>query len=155
MKQTPNPSLNPIATLRLIFSLAKRINIMIIQNYDYCLGCGQQILNVWKGWPHKDSIPLLPRIIDGSCEKCGGAEVLKTSTICWLNYHSEYSTGLPDYWLLITQSQKNKWGLPYFGEANCPKCNNRAILSQMKYPNGSTEICYNCEKCGVAKAKNL
>jgi hypothetical protein len=126
---------------------------MEIENYIYCISCSQSILDSWKGWPHKDSIPLLPRIIDGRCEKCGGTECLEPSTICWLNYHSEYSTGLPDYWLLKREPQQNKWGLPYAGETNCPKCNNRAIVSQMKHPDGNIEMYHNCENCGVLKVK--
>lgn len=115
----------------------------------YCNKCAQKILKEWKGWPKKDVIPLLPRMLNDICEVCGHEDKLHPSSILWFNYHSEFSTGLPDYWLLIVQQQKNKWGHPYYYENDCPKCNARAIISLMNYPNGSSEMFYNCEKCGI------
>lgn len=128
---------------------------MKTQQHIYCYACSKNILKGWKGWPQKDVLPMLPRMSDGICEDCGGTEILNPSKICWLNYHSEFSTGLPDYWLLIIQPQHNKWGLPYYSESNCPKCNKRSIISQMKYPNGTSEICHNCESCGIIKIKTF
>ena len=122
------------------------------QNLTYCKSCADSILGKWKGWPHKDVIPLLPKSIDGICEECGSNETLDSSEIIWLNYHSEYSTGLPDYWLLVIRSKSNKWGLPYYSEGQCPRCNSRTILSEMNYPNGKHELKHNCKKCGVVKA---
>ncbi len=115
----------------------------------YCRACAESILKQWKGWPHRDAVPLLPTSIDGKCENCGGNETLISTDITWFNYHNEYSTGLPDYWLLKINPNGNKWGFPYYTESACRKCNERTILSLMNYPNGSREIRYNCEKCGV------
>jgi hypothetical protein len=41
------------------------------------------------------------------------------------------------------------WGQPYFAEDGCPICGARAILSEMKYPNGERKLRYNCAECGV------
>jgi hypothetical protein len=117
----------------------------------YCNACSEKILKEWQGWPHRDVLPFLPKMSNGNCEICGNANGLEPLRICWLNYHSEFSTGLPDYWLLVIKPQGNKWGYPYYGESNCPKCGGRSIVSQMKYPNGTSEICHNCEYCGVIK----
>jgi hypothetical protein len=122
---------------------------MNIKNYVYCKNCTQSIIKSWKGWPHRDIIPLLPRIIDGVCEMCSNNDGLDSSKIQWYNYHSEFNTGLPDYWLLEVRSQINKWGYPYYGEGDCPQCNKRSIISQMKYPNGVFELAHNCTECGV------
>lgn len=124
---------------------------MKTKHFDYCSNCSQEILGGWQGWPHKDSIPLLPRMIGGSCEKCGATEFIVPTAISWLTYHSSYSTGLPDQWLLKIQNHLNNWGQPYFGEISCPNCNSRATLSQKNYPNGTVEICLNCDNCGVIK----
>jgi len=117
----------------------------------YCNACSQKTLEKWKGWPLRDTVPILSRIINGTCETCGKNEYLESSKISWLNYHSEFSTGLPDYWLLIITNTENKWGQPYYSESNCPQCNKRTIISQMNYPNGTREMCHNCENCGTIK----
>jgi hypothetical protein len=121
------------------------------QDSIYCKSCAESILKQWKGWPHKDAVPLLPKSIGGKCEICSGNETVASTNIAWLNYHSEYSTGLPDYWLLVVNPHGNKWGFPYYAEGACPKCNNRTILSVMNYPNGLQEIRHNCQQCGVVK----
>ena len=122
---------------------------MRTKHFDYCIKCSQEILGAWKGWPHRDPIPLLPRMIDGRCENCCGTEFIVPTTISWLNYHSADSTGLPDYWLLRVAAQLNNLGQPYYGEINCPNCNCRSTVSQMHYPNGTDELCLNCANCGV------
>lgn len=94
----------------------------------YCSTCVKAILSDWKGWPHKNVFPLLPRFKDEACESCGGTEKLESSSIVWLNHQSKYSTGLPDYWLLVIQDQQNNWGKPYY-----------------------KEICHNCVHCGLTK----
>ena len=115
----------------------------------YCKTCGEMILKQWKGWPHKDVIPLLPRLIDGACENCGSTQGLNSDEIVWFNCHGAYTTGLPDYWLLEINSFGNWWGRPYLSESNCPICNGRAILSEMYCPNETHETAHNCPKCGV------
>lgn len=125
---------------------------MTRQGVTYCNVCADRILEPWKGWPHRDVIPLLPKSIGGVCEKCGSNETLDPSEIIWLNCHSEYSTGLPDYWLLVISSGWSKWGLPYFSEGQCPRCKGRAILSEMNYGSGNRELRHNCQKCGVLRA---
>ncbi len=125
---------------------------METEHHIYCKNCGETLLEEWKGWPERDPVPMLPRILDGSCEACVGSKGLEPSEIIWLNCHSEFSTGLPDYWLLVIASQQNKWGQPYSGESNCPSCNLRSIVSQMNYPNGTKETFHNCNKCGITTA---
>jgi len=120
-------------------------------HHIYCRECGQSILKQWKGWPERDVIPMLPRMFNDACESCGSAEGLEPSEISWLNYHSAFSTGLPDYWLLVISSQQNKWGQPYYRESSCPGCTGRSIISQMNYPNGTKETYHNCNQCGIMK----
>ena len=116
----------------------------------YCEECVKRVLHNWKGWPHKNAIPILPRIVGIVCEECGGNSAVVNSRITWFNYHSKYSTGLPDYWLLKIDGERTKWGHPYYGEGRCPKCDAVAIISQMKFPNGEQELKVNCANCGIS-----
>ena len=124
---------------------------MRIDHAVYCRTCSSKILKNWKGWPHRDPVPILPRIYEVKCEECGNADILEPSEIKWFNYHNEFSTGLPDYWLLIVHKGSNQWGLPYYGESICNKCYGRSIISQMKYPNGKSEMCWNCVNCRLVR----
>jgi hypothetical protein len=134
-------------------ALSKRVEgreiSMDHQEIAYCDQCSQPILAAWKGWPHKDAIPLLPKLVNGKCEQCGSEKPLGNGLITWFNYHSEYSTGLPDYWLLIVDGERTKWGNPYYSEGKCSKCDAVAIISEMKFPNGKRELKSNCISCGV------
>ena len=114
----------------------------------YCISCAEPILEKWKDWPQRKAVPLLPRLIGGVCEACGGTKPLKASHIQWLNYHDEFSTGLPDYWQLVIMLKPNKWGTPYLGESDCPRCQGRAVVSQMNCEKEG-KACYNCSTCGV------
>jgi len=122
------------------------------QTIQYCEECAKKMLPVWKGWPHKQAVPMLPRIKGGSCLKCGGNTCLANESITWFNFHSEYNTGLPDYWLLEINGSRKKWGRPYYGECTCSKCGEPSILSEMKFPNGQQEFKCNCKQCGVGIA---
>ena len=82
------------------------------QIIQYCEDCAKQILQTWKGWPHKKAIPVLPKIVGSVCENCGGNNILENNRITWFNYHGEYSTGLPEYWLLKIDGERTKWGCP-------------------------------------------
>jgi DNA-directed RNA polymerase subunit RPC12/RpoP len=115
----------------------------------YCALCAKEVTGAWRGWPHKDPVPLIPRLREGLCEKCGSSEGLKSANIIWLNYHSAYSTGLPDYWILNIDMKGNRWGQPYSSEGSCPKCGLRSVRSLMHFPDGTREIKYNCPQCGV------
>jgi len=115
----------------------------------YCQRCSREVLGSWKGWPHRDVVPALPQVIAGSCLACGETSSLQSSSIAWLNYHSPYSTGLPDHWLLVVVERPNKWGLPYFAAARCPKCSQPTVVSEMRYPDGTHELKHNCPQCGV------
>lgn len=119
------------------------------QTINYCEVCATGIIGSWKGWPHKQAIPILPKIEGESCPSCDGAKSIVNKRITWFNYHSEYSTGLPDYWLLEVDGSRKKWGHPYYGECKCPKCGKASILSEMKFPNGKQEFKSNCPQCGV------
>ena len=126
---------------------------MTAQEFHYCENCSKDILAEWKGWPHKNAIPRLPTVTAGKCEECGESGILSSNRITWLNYHSEYSTGLPDHWLLVIDGDRTKWGRPYYAEACCPTCGHRTIVSEMKYPNGKCELKHNCDDCGVKLVK--
>ena len=117
----------------------------------YCKECSTPLLEDWKGWPHKDLIPILQLIDGNSCRVCGGKDNLDNEEIHWHNHHGPYNTGLPDYWLLKYDLDWSKWGLPYYKETNCVKCSSRAVISQMKFPNGTEEFKINCKDCGILK----
>jgi hypothetical protein len=119
----------------------------------YCESCAAPWLGAWKGWPHKDTLPLLPRLDVSPCRSCGGTSALRSERITWFNYHSEYSTGLPDYWLLKIDGERTRWGRPYYAEGACPKCGTRTIVSQMRYPNGTHELMHNCPSCGLRRLR--
>ena len=120
------------------------------QEHTYCGICARPELKEWQGWPHKKAIPLLPRILGDTCEACGSAaERIASGRITWFNYHGEFNTGLPDYWLLVIDGERLKWGLPYFAEGVCPRCSSRTIISQMNFPNGTSELKHNCAACGI------
>jgi hypothetical protein len=118
---------------------------------NFCATCSAPLLAAWKGWPLRDPIPHLPRIVDATCGACGGSKTLQSERIHWLNYHGRYNTGLPDYWLLVTD-QETSWGAPYFGDVPCLKCGKSAVLSQ----HGDTrsqrfEYKINCFSCGLVR----
>ena len=97
---------------------------------NYCAKCAFPILKLWRGWPLREPVPLLPLVRDGKCEVCESQGVVLSNTaIQWLNYHGPYNTGLPDFWLLVAD-QKTVWGLPYHSESVCPRCGSRAVLSE-------------------------
>ena len=124
------------------------------QSFTYCESCAKNLLAEWRGWPHRDPIPLLPSIKAGVCETCGSRSApLENERITWFNYHGEFNTGLPDYWLLVIDGERKKWGFPYFAEGQCPRCNQRTIISQMHYPNGTSELKHNCGACGITNAR--
>ena len=123
------------------------------QTTDFCGECARASLASWQGWPDRNPIPTLPKIIAGACESCGGTSSLPSSRIRWFNYHGEYNTGLPDYWLLEIDGERVKWGFPYFAEAACAKCGEPATVSQMCFPNGTTELKTNCRYCGLRTAR--
>ena len=77
------------------------------------MACATRILASWQGWRHKDVVPLLPRLESGYCESCGGSAPLNSERITWYNYHGQYNTGLPDYWLLKIEGERTNWGLGY------------------------------------------
>jgi hypothetical protein len=122
------------------------------KNTQYCEGCAKKILSEWKGWPHKQVVPTLPEMLEGTCPVCGRLNSLAAERITWFNYHGEYNTGLPDYWLLEIDGERKKWGHPYHGECACSQCGTSAVLSEMRFPNGKQEFKCNCSKCGVVRA---
>lgn len=122
---------------------------------QYCESCTKKILRKWKGWPHKDAVPLLPKLVDGICPKCGEKSILENEKITWFNYHGEYNSGLPDFWLLQIDGITKKWGHPYFCECKCNTCGETAIVSEMNYPNGTHEFKCNCENCGISNITEI
>jgi len=119
---------------------------------NYCKECALQILSQWRGWPLRNPIPLLPQINEGVCVACGvRGEAIPNTDIQWLNYHGPYSTGLPDYWLLVTD-QKTVWGLTYHSEATCHRCGSRAVLSEHgDSRRGQYKYMLNCPSCGLLR----
>lgn len=119
------------------------------QDLVFCAQCAESALSAWRGWPHRDKLPQLPRLIAGACEACVARTSIRNPGIAWLNYHSEGSTGLPDYWLLVVVERPNKWGFPFLAAGQCPKCGDATVVSEMHYPNGECELKHNCQRCGV------
>lgn len=121
---------------------------------SFCALCSRELLGEWKGWPLRDPIPELPRMNSPKCGSCGNSEVPLLSTqIFWLNCHGPYSTGLPDYWLLVTD-RETWWGRPYFGEVSCHKCGRSSVLSQHgDARNNSFEYKINCASCGLVRPR--
>lgn len=117
---------------------------------NYCKECAIPLLGGWRGWPLRDPIPLLPLLGEEGCASCGAMEPgISSEDIQWLNYHGPYNTGLPDYWLLVSD-QKTVWGRPYHSELACRRCNGRAVLSEHgDTRKGSFEYKVNCPKCGL------
>lgn len=119
---------------------------------NYCRACSMSTLSTWQGWPLKDPIPLLTLLGEGGCPACGTqAEELVSTEIVWLNYLGPYNTGLPDSWNLVT-GQETVWGLPYYEETTCRRCNGRAVLSQHGDRRGGRfEYKVNCPSCGLLR----
>jgi hypothetical protein len=119
---------------------------------NYCRSCSESALSGWKGWPHKDLIPLLPLIGDQGCTSCGAkGELLASAEIHWLNFHGQYNTGLPDYWLLVI-AKETVWGHPYHEEVTCRRCKGRAVVSEFgDIRNGRFEYKVNCPACGLLR----
>jgi len=117
----------------------------------YCLPCAEQQLAEWEGWPLKQAVPLLPRLLDGTCEACGagGRAQLPSHCLGWINIHALNNTGLPNYWKILTTA--TRWGCPYYGETTCPRCAGRAIVSQMIFPGGSQDFAGSCDNCGLVR----
>jgi len=120
--------------------------------HAYCAKCSGPILSTWKGWPNRNAVPLLPRIVDGTCESCAASRPLPNRQIHWFNYHSPSSTGLPDYWQLVVEDRgTGRWGLPYYADGKCQECGSRTVISEHRFPDGSREFAHNCPNCGVRK----
>jgi len=121
---------------------------------NFCAICAPRLIESWQGWPNRNAIPRLPKLVDGACQSCGSqAPPIESTRIVWFNYHSDNNTGLPDYWLLQVDGERLKWGLPYFAESACAKCGATAPVSQMQYPNGTSEFKVNCASCGVRSVR--
>jgi|TARA_B100000315_G_C14474915_1_gene540152 DNA-directed RNA polymerase subunit M/transcription elongation factor TFIIS len=122
------------------------------QIIHYCKNCSDNILGKWKGWRFRDPIPILPKIVIDECDICGNTEKIFSKDIKWFNYHSQYSSGLPDYWLLLIDDKENQWGFPYYSEEKCKKCGNLSVVSINHNRNGRDEFIINCQNCGASNA---
>lgn len=118
---------------------------------NYCKPCTKIALAEWQGWPHRDHpIPFLVALTDNeTCNVCSSNETVSNEQINWVNYHSAYSTGLPDYWLLQIDAEEEykRWGKPYSGQQKCLSCDNSAIISEHKPTPSKTDIAIHCYKC--------
>lgn len=124
---------------------------MDAMSLTFCQTCATRILATWQGWPHKNVVPMLPHLEASACATCGGTTPLRSDRITWYNYHGEFNTGLPDYWLLKIDGDTTKWGLPYYSEGMCPRCHAQTVVSEMAYPNGKHERMHNCQLCGLIR----
>jgi hypothetical protein len=120
----------------------------------YCSACALKAFADWKGVPHKDVLPLLPRLVGGKCQRCAGTQSIVSGDIAWLDHHGKEGTGSGSgtgsgYWSLGEPAHANGRGLPYFSEMRCPKCQQRSIVSEMNLADGTTEYKCNCQLCGV------
>ena len=114
----------------------------------YCKTCSLKAFATWKGSPHKDVLPLLPRLVGGKCQKCADTQSIVSGDIAWLGHHGEQGTG-SGYWSLGELAHANNRGLPYFSEMRCPKCQQRSIVSEMNLAGGTTEYTCHCQLGGV------
>jgi hypothetical protein len=127
----------------------------------YCKNCSQITFKSWRGWPLlknigtlSETVPELPKIsIGSSCQICWGSVSINSEDIRWQSCNSEFSTGLPDYWILLTNYVGKDWGRPYAYEAACLRCSKIGVVSFINYPNGTKEWAINCVKCGLIKSK--
>ena len=123
---------------------------MTKSEYDsviYCLPCSKIILESWKGCPHKKAVPMLPNLDGKECGKCGSNQPLSGHKITWLNC----GCGLPDFWLLEIDGRMIKWGRPYLGQEECPRCGATAVVSEINKTRNRPELKINCGKCGLVK----
>jgi ribosomal protein S27AE len=87
---------------------------------------------------------MLPKIINGSCEVCGGSSSIPADQIVWVNE----GPGIPYSWSLLAakpDSPYRKWGRPYDHEAECPECGARSVVSTHFVRFKITS----CSECGV------
>jgi hypothetical protein len=125
----------------------------------YCLSCAYLAFRKWEGWRGdfrnlRDKercdlppVPMLPKIINGSCEVCDGSSSIPADQIVWVNE----GPGIPYSWSLMAaepDSFYRKWGQPYDHEELCPECGARAIASVHVANTGELQIT-SCSECGV------
>ena len=65
----------------------------------------------------------------GECERCGGQEPLALNHIIYQNYHSPYSTGMPDYFYLqiCSEPQRGRRFASFFLELPYTQANRGSI----------------------------
>ena len=140
----------------MMYEFEKRISVI-----RFCRNCTIAALANWKGWPIRDRIPILPIVRDDDCPLCGCTEKVISTNIFWLNIHSEYSTGLPDYWVLkINRAEHfekrflSKWGLPYFEMLLCNKCGSD-LLTSIFFPPVGWQLRKQCTRCDFTEVKEI
>lgn len=120
----------------------------------FCQPCTEKTIARWKGWPLKSSpVPLLEPLNGKGCQFCKSSKQLSHRQIFWVNVHEERSTGLPNHWQLSVNADPwyAKWGLPYKAIATCKTCKKPAIVSEIKFPNGKSQLGLNCSRCGITQ----
>ena len=99
-----------------------------------CRSCALKAFENWQGVPWKDArrwdrklqlehalLPAVPELIEGRCPSCNACRGVEADQIAYLNVHSYFNTGLPDYWSLVVMDndpEKLAWlhdrfGYPY------------------------------------------
>jgi hypothetical protein len=126
-----------------------------ISDIHFCRRCTLAAVEKWKGWPIRDAVPLVPMLKDSACPACGGCDEIASTDIGWLNIHGPYSSGLPDYWVLLLadpargflKKLPSKWGLPYYELLQCPACGGN-LFSSLFVPGLAWQIRRWCPSCG-------
>ncbi len=86
-------------------------------NHDLCRACADRAFAEWRGWPKRDSVPVVPHLLEGAGPECNSTKALAPQHVVYFNFHSEHSAGLPDYYTLEIHDPESrqhgflrKWG---------------------------------------------
>ena len=88
-----------------------------------CSKCAKVAFDRWRGWcadglPDPPPVPDVPRLVDGRCPVCQSTSGVEPGRVGYVNVHGEFSTGLPDFFVLkvldsVAQVSNSRWGIPY------------------------------------------
>ena len=123
-------------TLRIFIDKIKIQITLSLMQLKICDHCYSEELENWKGWPHRDPLPQTNAVFKERCPICSKAESFQFQNYYWKNIHSEFSTGLPDYWLISSTDDydrdrlQKRWGRPFLKLIECKNCGQIATLSE-------------------------
>lgn len=88
-----------------------------------CNKCAKLAFEQWRGWcayglTDPPPVPDVPRLVDGRCSKCASTDGVAPDRVGYVNVHSEFNTGLPDFFVLkvfdsAAEVSGSRWGVPY------------------------------------------